>query len=199
MSFHFNWPEFDNTFYNEIKSHLEAGLNKGNNSKYIADHISVKEMDFGTSPPELEILEICELSTDYFRGIFKLTYEGDAFVTLKTKIQANPLYTPPSIIKGSPFLTTYFKTRMVAAHRPLFIPMQLGISNIILNGIITLSISKTKGITLVFKNDPLVKLKVTSTFDIIATIKTYLQKEIEHQLRSFLQDFFPIIVHDFIL
>ncbi|CAO3623003.1 unnamed protein product [Cunninghamella blakesleeana] len=197
MSFQFNWPVFDNTFYNELKAHLESGLNKERNSKYIADSISVKEMNFGSSPPELEILEICELTTDYFRGIFKLTYEGDAFVTLKTKIQANPLYTPPSIINNSLFINRYFNNRMVAVHQPLFIPMELGISDIKLNGIITLSVSKTKGITLVFKNDPLDHLKVNSTFDIITILKSFLQDKIENQLRLFLQETFPIIVHDF--
>lgn len=38
-------------------------------------------------PPELEILEIGDLSTDRFRGIFRLTYSGDAHITLQTKVQ----------------------------------------------------------------------------------------------------------------
>lgn len=38
-------------------------------------------------PPELEILEIGDLSTDRFRGIFRLTYAGDAYIVLQTKVQ----------------------------------------------------------------------------------------------------------------
>lgn len=38
-------------------------------------------------PPELEILEIGDLSTDRFRGIFRLTYSGDAYIVLQTRVQ----------------------------------------------------------------------------------------------------------------
>jgi len=38
-------------------------------------------------PPELELLEIDELSDAKFSGIFKLTYDGDFFITLQTKVQ----------------------------------------------------------------------------------------------------------------
>ena len=38
-------------------------------------------------PPELEIRDIGELTTDQFRGIFRLTYSGDAHLVLRTKVQ----------------------------------------------------------------------------------------------------------------
>lgn len=41
-------------------------------------------------PPDLEILEIGDLSTDRFRGIFRLTYSGDAYIVLQTKVQVRP-------------------------------------------------------------------------------------------------------------
>lgn len=41
-------------------------------------------------PPELEILEIGDLSTDRFRGIFRLTYSGDAYIVLQTRVQVGP-------------------------------------------------------------------------------------------------------------
>lgn len=40
-----------------------------------------------SQPPDLEILEIGDLSTDRFRGIFRLTYSGDAYIVLQTKVQ----------------------------------------------------------------------------------------------------------------
>lgn len=38
-------------------------------------------------PPELEIRDIGDLTMDQFRGIFRLTYSGDAHLVLKTKVQ----------------------------------------------------------------------------------------------------------------
>ena len=55
--------------------------------------------------------------------------------------------------------------------------------------------SKQKGITLVFRNDPLEALKVSSTFDSISFVRDYLQKEIEGQLRTLLMDQVPAIIH----
>ena len=40
-------------------------------------------------PPELEIREIGELTMDQFRGIFRLTYDGDAHIVLRTKVQVS--------------------------------------------------------------------------------------------------------------
>ena len=38
-------------------------------------------------PPELEIRDVGELTMDQFRGIFRLTYDGDAHIVLRTKVQ----------------------------------------------------------------------------------------------------------------
>lgn len=55
--------------------------------------------------------------------------------------------------------------------------------------------SRQKGLTLVFRNDPLESLKVSSTFDSIPFVRDYLQKEIEGQLRTLLMDELPAIIH----
>ena len=55
--------------------------------------------------------------------------------------------------------------------------------------------SKQKGITLVFRNDPLESLKVSSTFDSIPFVRDFLQKEIEAQLRILFMDELPAIIH----
>jgi len=47
----------------------------------------VTEFNLGSVPPDLEILEIGDLAEDRFRGIFKMCYSGDAFLTLKTRVQ----------------------------------------------------------------------------------------------------------------
>ena len=55
--------------------------------------------------------------------------------------------------------------------------------------------SKQKGLTLVFRNDPLESLKVSSTFDSIPFVRDYLQRTIESQLRTLLMDEAPAIIH----
>jgi hypothetical protein len=47
----------------------------------------VISQDLFPQPPELEIRDIGELTTDQFRGIFRLTYSGDAHLVLRTKVQ----------------------------------------------------------------------------------------------------------------
>lgn len=168
---------------------LTTALNKGPKPPIIVDDITVTELNLGSTPPELEILEIGDLAEDRFRGIFKMTYAGDAFLTLKTKVQANPLNT---------YLSTkpdFASPEPLAASAGLTIPLQITLSEIRLSGFVILVFSKQKGITLVFRNDPLESLKVSSTFDSIPFIKNYLQKEIEGQLRVLFMEDLPAIIH----
>lgn len=85
--------------------------------------------------------------------------------------------------------------RILAAHQPLVVPMNLRLSNFKLNAYVVLVVSKTKGITLVFKTDPLQNVDVSSTFDSIAVIQKYIQKEIEGQLREMFREDLPAIIH----
>src|SRR5437667_11422140 len=77
----------------------------------------------------------------------------------------------------------------------LTIPLQITLSEIRLSGFVILVFSKQKGVTLVFRNDPLESLKVSSTFDSIPFVRDYLQKEIEGQLRVLLMEEVPAIIH----
>lgn len=154
-------------------------------------------------PPDLEILEIGDLSKDRFRGIFRLTYGGDAHIVLSTKVQANPLSKPSSSSASNsldgetfaPFSTGSATRGILFAATPLVVPMQLRLSHVRLRAIIVLVVSKTKGITLVFKNDPLESVQVSSTFDSVAVIAKYLQQEIEGQLKEVFREDLPGIIH----
>ena len=84
---------------------LDSALNKGTKPPVIADKIEVVELEMGTQvrlpsllicasvlpsslqPPELEVRDVGELTMDQFRGIFRLTYDGDAHIVLRTKVQ----------------------------------------------------------------------------------------------------------------
>ncbi|KAF8138865.1 hypothetical protein EV363DRAFT_1394291 [Boletus edulis] len=190
MSFTFQWPRFSDQFHADAIQMLNNALNKGNKPPVIADKIEVVELEMGTQPPELEIRDIGDLTMDQFRGIFRLTYAGDAHLVLKTKVQANPLnHKQPDIhlMTGS--------RGMLAAKEPLVVPMLLRLSHFKLNSYVVLVVSKQKGITLVFKTDPLQNVDINSTFDSIAVIQNFIQREIEGQLRQMFREDLPGIIH----
>ncbi|TWU73720.1 ERMES complex subunit [Metarhizium rileyi] len=191
MAFNFNWSPLtaDAEFYSRARDLLTKALNKSPKPPIIVDDIFVSEFNMGTVPPDLEILEIGDLAEDRFRGIFKMCYSGDAFLTLKTRVQANPLntclYSKPSFTSPQP----------LAAASGLTIPLSITLSDIKLSAFIILVFSKQKGLTLVFRNDPLESLKVSSTFDSIQFVRDYLQRTIEQQLRNLMMDELPAIIH----
>jgi len=144
MSFSFQWPRFSDQFHADAIEMLNAALNKGPKPPVITDKIEVVELEMGTQvrssiptsqssalptdtvirvvcqPPELEIRDIGDLTTEQFRGIFRLTYSGDAYIVLRTKVQVrviqclmlavNPL---SPITPGSFLLTPIFETRIL--------------------------------------------------------------------------------------
>ncbi|WFD31957.1 ERMES complex subunit [Malassezia sp. CBS 17886] len=194
MSFNFEWPTFSAEFYEDAKSTLTTALNRGPKPKVIVGDIRVQELHMGTIPPELEILEIGDLSKERFRGIFRLMYAGDAHLEMSTEVQANPLARPASA-ERSLFSSAAASRRMLFAATPLTVPMRVRLSAVKLRAIVVLVVSQTKGVTLVFKNDPLESVSVSSTFDSIGVIQKYLQEEIEAQLREMFREDLPSIVH----
>ncbi|TFB04950.1 Mitochondrial distribution and morphology protein 34 [Trichoderma ghanense] len=191
MAFNFNWSPLtaDAEFYSRARDLLTKALNKSPKPPIIVDDILVSEFNLGTVPPDLEILEIGDLAEDRFRGIFKMTYAGDAYLTLKTRVQANPLNT---YLFSKPEFTS---PQPLAAASGLTIPLSITLSEIKLSAFIILVFSKQKGLTLVFRNDPLESLKVSSTFDSIQFVRDYLQRTIEQQLRNLMMDELPAIIH----
>ncbi|KAJ2414113.1 ERMES complex subunit [Coemansia sp. RSA 2530] len=191
MSFKFNWGGFPPEFNEEALAMLTQALNKGGNKPpNLVGPIVAKELDLGSNPPQLDILEISELEEDRFRAMFRMKYEGDGYLVLQTQVQANPLRLATSELPTMPSLG------VVAAAQPLVVPMLLRISGLKLHGIIVLAVSKQDGITLVFRSDPLVSVEVHSTFDSVPSVRSMLQREIEATLRSLFQEDLPVIVHD---
>ncbi|KAJ2710584.1 ERMES complex subunit, partial [Coemansia spiralis] len=59
MSFKFNWGEFPPEFYEEALEMLTRALNEGGNKPpNLVGPIVAKELDLGSTPPQLDILEI---------------------------------------------------------------------------------------------------------------------------------------------
>jgi distribution and morphology protein 34 len=117
MAFNFNWSPLtaDADFYARARDLLTKALNKSPKPPIIVDDILVSEFNLGTVPPDLEILEIGDLAEDRFRGIFKMTYSGDAFLTLKTRVQVrlyhSPLFCNTSLQPYSIFLYHVFASK----------------------------------------------------------------------------------------
>lgn len=209
MAFNFNWSPLtaDASFYTRAQELLTTALNKSPKPPIIVDDILVNELNLGSVPPDLEILEIGDLAEDRFRGIFKMVYTGDAFLTLKTRVQVcwmerRDMFDIVANLRQANPLNTYLSTKPsftspqpLAASSSLTIPLQITLSEIKLSAFIILVFSKQKGLTLVFRNDPLESLKVSSTFDSIPFVREYLQTEIEGQLRTLLMDEVPAIIH----
>ncbi|RXK41816.1 mitochondrial distribution and morphology protein 34 [Tremella mesenterica] len=193
MSFTFpSWATaFSPGFIEDAKAMLEGALNKGNKPPVIQGRIEVVDMSMGQEPPTLTLLEIGDLSLDRFRGILRLGYQGDAWIQVRCRVQANPLSHNPNLLPSS---TLPLSTPLLAS-QPLLVPMTLRLSRLHLRAILILVVSASKGITLVFKNDPLQNVDVSSTFDSIEVIRGYLQQEIEGQLREMFREDLPGIIH----
>ena len=207
MSFKVNWDSLDtDSLAHWTKDILTDALNSGKSPNILASNITIKDLNFGKVAPDFEILEIGELDKDRFRGIFKINYHGDFHLTLHTQVQANPLniYYSNSLEtevnyqgvnmyndEDNSFVTPQF----VMANEQFAIPLDLKLSDIKINGIGIIVFSKSKGLTLVFRNDPLDSIKVSSTFDTVQVLANFLQKQIESQIRDLFRETLPTLIH----
>lgn len=200
MSFKVDWNLLETQSMSEwTKELLTEALNSGKRPNILASNIEIKDLNFGKIPPDFEILEIGELEKDRFRGIFKINYSGDSSITLHTKVQANPLKIyhdnlvelENDIGGSSNFVTPNF----LLSNNEFSIPLDLKLSDIKINAIGIIVFSKTKGLTLVFRNDPLDSIKVSSTFDMVQVLANFLQKQIESQIRELFRETLPTVLH----
>lgn len=90
---------------------------------------------------------------------------------------------------------SFTSPKFLSADSSLKIPLTLTLSEIKLSGIIILVFSKAKGATLVFRNDPLESIKISSTFDSIPPIARLIQTQIEEQIRLLFREDLPGIIH----
>lgn len=191
MSFHINWSAFSSQsdFQNHIRELLTNALNKSK-PHILEDRIKVTNLDWGSEAPRLELLEVGDIAADRFRGVFKLNYTGGATITVSTKIQANLLNV---WTKSNPSSFTTPKYAGATASFP--IPLHLTLRNIRLQGTVIVVFSKVRGLTLVFRNDPLQGIDVSSSFDNFPIIATFLQQQIETQIRTLFREEVPSVLY----
>lgn len=198
MSFNVNWNTLETDSLRSWTTELLTdALNSGKRPHILASDILIKDLNFGKTAPDFEILEIGELDKDRFRGIFKIEYSGDFHLTLHTKVQANPLKihkdnsVEKEISPDSSFVTPNFLLSVDAFN----LPLDLKLSDIKISGIGIIVFSQSKGLTLVFRNDPLDSIKVSSTFDTVQVLANFLQKQIETQIRDLFRETLPTLIH----
>lgn len=201
MSFNVNWNSLKSESLSEwTKDLLTGALNSGKRPNILALDILIKDLNFGKVAPDFEILEIGELEKDRFRGIFKITYCGDFHLTLHTQVQANPLKIHSDNALEKEISEESFVTpRFLLSNDSFNLPLDLKLSDLRILGIGIIVFSKTKGLTLVFRNDPLDSINVSSTFDTVQVLANFLQKQIENQIRDLFRETLPTLIHQFSL
>ncbi|VEU21615.1 DEKNAAC102665 [Brettanomyces naardenensis] len=213
MSFNINWNCIEkDSFTQYAKDALNDAMNSGKKPNILSDDIRIVDLNFGSIPPDFEILEIGDLGSDRFRGIFKFNYFGDAFVTLTTKVSASLLKnynanitddlvdnSDGSLESNCRDLAGFITPRFIVSDCDFDIPLNLTLGSIKMSSIIVVVFSVTKGLTLVFKNDPLESIEVSSTFDKIKPIARFLQEKIETQIGELFREFLPSMLYKFSL
>jgi distribution and morphology protein 34 len=193
MAFKFNWPRFDDKTIEEYKEKLTQLLNQASGDdrpSTIVGKICVTELCLGEQAPEIEILDMLEFSPENFKAVLKVSYEGECSIAISTQVKISPLgnsRNPNSELGLEKF-------GILAAHKSLVMPMTLRICKLELMGVLSVSISQENGVHAQFKNDPLRRISVESSFDEYPSIRRYLQRTIEGLLRGFLVDVFPNVV-----
>lgn len=189
MSFNVHWNNLETESLREYTTEiLTNALNSDKLPSILADTIQIKQLNFGKVAPTFEILEIGELDQDRFRGIFKINYSGDFELVLHTKVQANPL----NLYRNE---DSFVMPNFGLAIEKFNLPLDLKLSNIKILGIGIIVFSKSKGLTLVFRNDPLDNIVVLSTFDTVQVLATFLQNQIETQIRDLFRETLPTLIH----
>lgn len=207
MSFNVNWNTLETELLRDYTQEvLTLALNSGKPPKILAAPIQIKDLKFGKVAPNFEILEIGELDLDRFRGIFEVNYSGDFELTLHTKVHANPLHIHQATsLEGEiggdedEELHRFVTPNFGVATEAFPLPLDLKLLDIRILGIGIIVFSRTKGLTLVFRNDPLDLILVTLTFDTVQVLAKFLQKQIENQIRDLFRETLPTLIHQLLL
>lgn len=192
MSFKFSWNPglINSSNFKQIAAVLEEGLKKGPKPEGVIGDVTVDDIQLGSIAPRLQMIEVTELDTDQFKGVFYMVYDGDASITMHTQVEANALIT--SCDSAPPFALPHFASSLSS----LPMPLQFTISHVKLAGTITLVVSKKKGVILVFRDDPLKSIKITSSLDSIPEAANRIKPEIEQEIRLVFQNTIPEMLYE---
>lgn len=161
MSFKFNWNFFN---VEELKEHSKVAITKSiaesKRPAIMADPLEVTDIDFGTSPPKLAFDSIKQVEEGRAHIVFRIKYDGDATITLKTRLHANPLRE----LFISNQWPLFVQPTLVGATNPLEIPFELKLKSIHLDGYMDVVYTK-KGLTVLFSDNMVTHVETESSLD----------------------------------
>jgi len=140
MSFKFEWSSISTN--KELREQLREQINStiqkaaAENENYF---ISLRTLDFGTEPPELQIAKISELKSDKVHLVFAFAYKGNASLSFDVNLQVNPLVSGTRIGRLS-------RTHMgiLSSHLPLSAFIDVTLSKFQIDGTLDLCITRPK-------------------------------------------------------
>jgi len=194
MSFIFNWTGLDEDTIRVAKCALEDVLNRGDAIGGVVGGFEVKEFNIGSVPPEVQLIETT-VAENGFKTYFKISYNGDFRLELKTTAQINKF--SPTNEK-----TARFMIGVVSAHKPSLVPLRFTIHQVHLNGILMVHLLKDSNnnninnINIRFLNDPLQSVVITSSLEYLPIARTTLKRMVENHLRTFLVDKLPLLAQE---
>lgn len=137
----------------------------------------VVSISFGDNPPELAFDSIQHVDTTRAHVIFLFRYAGNASLTLRTTIQANPLrdcYQNKS-------WPCFVRPKVVGADTNLTMPFFLRLTNIVLESYVDIVYTR-EGVVINFRDNPVKRAVPRSSLDIIPGVQRMISQMLLSQL-----------------
>eukprot|EP01132_Coremiostelium_polycephalum_P004773 gene4773-5953_t len=194
MSFKLTWGPFGEEFYSNIKKELNKTLNSGGPIPNIADPLTVYDFNLGDTAPELTLLEVADASKEKFKFLFKVLYQGNGYLELRTKVQANPVYLGTSLSVSKREKQFLSRMNFGTAGKPHIMPLSVMIKDIIFDGELSFTVINNKTMEAFFVTDPLKKVNICTSFDEFPAAANFVKQLVEAELRNFIMKEFPALV-----
>ncbi|KAH3684378.1 hypothetical protein WICPIJ_004654 [Wickerhamomyces pijperi] len=169
MSFFFNWLDLE---YTDLKLKLSNLLSqipaspKSSSTPLdglpLPQRIKLQSLNFGTQSPNFELLEVPELSTSKFKGLFKFNYQGQLTMTITAEIEINALNLIP--------FDRFTKPHFILSGKSTIIPVDFEIKDLKIDALITVvyindPITGQDELIVVFNEDPEIQLNLKTSID----------------------------------
>jgi len=159
MSVQFDWSILSNK---EVIQSIRCQLNQLANSDKNADKVGtmhITELNFGVQSPEIELVDVHDLSDSKVKTSFTFHYEGDATITFYSRVELNPLFSKRKAgARGREHMGVF------DAHSSLTAPLSITLSHFRLEGKVVMGFEKPY-LTVSLKNEALKDVIVNSSFD----------------------------------
>ncbi|KAJ3447011.1 distribution and morphology protein [Anaeramoeba flamelloides] len=186
MAFQFNWPKFtkeDHLYYQ--KELYDLIFQNMIPLPILCDNIWITSLSFGESPPQLRILSIKRKSKYELTTSIKFSYKGDAHIQIQTCLNLSSLGKQRTT-RTSSRINSHFG--VLSQKDKLELPIVIKVSELWVDGVITISIDPNTGIKIHFLNNPLKNITIDTNFNYSKAIHTIIQNSIPFVLNKLFKD-----------